>query len=620
MKRTGFLAGLLLSIALYTGLYIAFFTDVSKALYINIVFRNIYIPVIGWFLILLYAVLWSRLFSEKLSTIVARSVLLGISVHIPILLCKLNIQFAAGSPLSRIYLYYVMVVTIAVMAALFTGSARVLQRVIVEQDKQEIFFMPVCFAFLQTYYIYATLYCAPVLLALVFGLLAAYLMLRQKPFLSVILNRIRLLMSNDFFIIGVLFTLGFALRVFFSIQMLKATGGGSTFVDGSDDGRTYDAIGWAIAKNGASLFSKEYIPTVFDPAYSLFLSVVYKIFGHNFHAATFIQSAINGILPVVTYFIGRLLFSRKVGILAGALLCFDQAAIMHSVVLGTEALFPVLLALSLLFFILYFKGPPKAGYLVLTGAFFGLCVITRYMLLMMPIFMFIALLFVKGMKFRKKIAAIAIISMVGLLLILPITTLNYINTGEFHLVERSSDRIHTVWYGRYPGMEDRSPSNMRLVEIGFDPFRRPVESLLFIFKHPVKLTTTYAEILSKRLCNFFFWPNFGFSDPILLLNPSRAPNEFGSTIEFYLFVVYLVGLAVTVRRIPKERAVVILFIAFSYFIFIHVILFMFSTPRYRVPVIPYQMIILSAGFFWIRHFVSQKLTNCNIKIGSDHAT
>ncbi len=212
------------------------------------------------------------------------------------------------------------------------------------------------------------------------------------------------------------------------------------------------------------------------------------------------------------------------------------------------------------------------------------------------------------------------ISLVGFIFILPITALNYNNTGELHLVEKSNDRIDIVWYNSYTGREDMSPSNMRLVKIGFDPFRKPVESFLFIFKHPVKLTITYSEILSKRLCNFFFWPNFGFSDPILLLNPSRAPNEFGSTIEFYLFVTYFVGLAVTVRRIPKERAIVVLFMAFSYFIFIHVILFMFSTPRYRVPVIPYQMIILSAGFCWIYRFISQKMTNCKVKIGSNDVT
>jgi 4-amino-4-deoxy-L-arabinose transferase-like glycosyltransferase len=312
---------------------------------------------------------------------------------------------------------------------------------------------------------------------------------------------------------------------------------------------------------------------------------------------------INALVPVAVYYIAKELFSKEVGMLGAVIVSFDQASIMHSVVLGTEALFTVLLAFAVLCVIRYFKDPSKRIYIFFTGALMGLCVITRYTLLLILFFIFITSLFIKGRKFRGKVLDMALITLTALLFISPITAINYSNTGRFYLVEKSEDRLDIVWYNRYTGREEMCPSNLRLVAIGFDPFKKPLDSALLIFKKPVKLIATCAEMWSKRLVNFFFWPNFGFSDPILLVNPSRFPNEFGSTLEFYLFVGYMIGLYKAVRNVRLDRSTLVIFMVFAYFIFIHVILFMFSTVRYRVPVIPCQAVVLAAGIYTVYLFL-----------------
>lgn len=607
MKSGNIIKQAALSIALYASLYFAFFTDISKAFYVTVLFRDVYIPVVGWICIALYAVAWSRISGERAKKIASWAILLGMSAHLPILLCKLNVQLSAPSPIAIVYIYYIRFVTMACLSALAGASLYVAGRAISGSDGKARFFIPLVLLTPHIFLVFFKLNVVMTLSTLIFGAILYYLVTCRREEMAAIPGTIRSILANERTWVIIIFLIGFLLRLFFAIQMLKKTGGGSTFIDGSDDGRTYDQIGWAIAQNTAQLFNGTMIPSAYDPGYSLFLALIYKIFGHNLYAVTFIQSAINGLVPVVTFYIGKTLFSRQVGILASLLLAFDQASIMHSIVLGTEALFTVLLTSSFLFLIRTFKEPQKKMNSLLTGIFLGLSIITRYLLAMMPIFFFVTALFIKGWSLRNKIFKIIIISLIALACILPITALNYYNTHQFYLVERTGSRIDVVWYNSYTGREDMCPSNMKFVQIGFDPFRKPLDSIVFIFKKPVVFAGMCAEIWSKRLMTFLFWPNFGYSDPIMLVNPSKLANEFGSTMEFYFFLVYLVGLCLAVKQVEKERAVLVIFMAISYFIFIHVILFMFSTVRYRVPVIPHLYIIFAVGLYAIYRFVDKGL-------------
>jgi 4-amino-4-deoxy-L-arabinose transferase-like glycosyltransferase len=279
---------------------------------------------------------------------------------------------------------------------------------------------------------------------------------------------------------------------------------------------------------------------------------------------------------------------------------------MHSVVLGTEALFTALVAAALLCIIYHLKRRFRRKYILLAGICLGLAAITRYMLFMLPIFILAVYLFINGIDLRKKIVNVALMYVFMLICIMPVTLVNYINTHEFHLVEKSGDRMDIVWYNSYLGREDMCPSNLIFVEAGFDPFKKPAEAALFVLKHPVKFTGLCYRVWSKRLRNFLFWPNFGFSDPLILVNPSRMPNEFGSTMEFYFFIVYIIGSFVLLQGLPADRARLVLLVPILYFIFIHAILFMFSTVRYRVPVIPYLSIIFAVGLNRIFSFVRRE--------------
>lgn len=599
-----FLKGLVLSLAAYVFLFIIFFTDLSKAFYIHLLFRYIYFPLYGWLIIVIYAFLWAFLFNESILSVLRRAVLLGISMHISILLYKLHVQLLQGSPISSIYLYYINFVTIAVFAMLVFGAVSIIRQIALRGYDHALFFMPLVFLFITLSFLYFKIGSSITIFGIGLGILITYAMSYRLE----VIKAAKRLVSNDKFVICSLFLIGFLVRFAFSLQILKLTGGGNVFIDASDDGRSYDALAWIIAQNPAKAFSAgEVFPTFWEPGYILFLSAIYKVFGHNFHAATIFQSIVNGLLPASSYLIGRFLFSKKVGILSGVLIAIDQALIMYSVVLGTEALSAALLSLVVLFFILYLRDPSRRLFIYILGLILGLSFIVRSSFMLLPIFMFLAFLFIEGVTFRRKILDMIGIMLISLCVVLPVTFMNYLNTGDFHLIVRSSDRLQACWLSALPGGEDVSPSNVKFIAMGIEPFKKPYASLSIVLKDPIRFVRTGLEIWPKRLRNFFYWPNFGFSDPVMLVNSSKIANEFASTTEFYMLITYLLGLYFTLRAVCRNRLPIILIMVIACFICVHVFLYRVNTVRYRVVVIPYMLIILSVGAANLSKFVSKGL-------------
>ncbi|GEM_PF-7021747 len=598
-KREKVLLKTVAVIAAYAGLHLSFFTPLSKGLIYHNLFRDNFIPAAGWICSLIYAVIWIRFFGVSSKIVLPRMVGLAAIYHIMVVLWKLNVQLAAGSPVALPYIYCVKIATIISLAAMTAASIGIIRAILDSRGdfNRSIFFMPLAVLWAYLALLYARQEPALTVTALMLGLIAVYVSVKMPRLILSAKRVLKGIVADERRLILIIFFFAFVVRWGFSLQILHVTGGGSTFVDASDDGRSYDAKASSISRDPVrELSNGKNLPDIWDPGYILMVSAVYTAFGKNYYALTAIQSALNGLLSVVVYLIARHLFTKRVAIASAFFASLDQALIMYSVVIGTEALFVLFMSCTALFFIRYLKKPGDRKYTILTGVFFGLSFITRSMLMALPLFMLCVSCFViRKRRFTDKTLDIVRIMAAASFIIIPITVLNYINTGEFHLTARYNDRLIICWESSLVGGEDLSPSNNRLIMMGMDPFRHPLQSAFLIMDDPVRFIKPVLEIYPKRIRNFFFWPNFGFFDPLILVNPSRYANEYGSSAEFYYFILFIIGTVFLVRKIAPDRRRAVLLMMIVYFILIHIGIYRVNTVRYRVPIHPYIVIIYSLG-------------------------
>jgi len=602
---------LIMAAALPFALWWAFMSQASVSIGIQNVFRVTYLPVAGWLCAVLYGLAWSRLFSLNISRTMSLAALMTAPAHITILLYKLNAQLMAGGDISRVYIIYIGAITAFVMGSMLLWSGRLVKAAVLKRDDKSLFLLPIVLVTLAVLLLYFRSFklfaFIPVVLAGSFALITVCC--RDKAI--AVMGMAKKIVKTDGSFIVLLFLLALLVRLAFSAQILTATGGGEVFVSASDDGDTYDTAAWSIARDPAKAMTGGRIfPLIFDPGYVLFLAAVYKAFGHNFYALTFVQSAVNAMVPVFIFLTARLLFSRRVAVLAAFFACVDQALVMYSVVIGTEALFLFFLSAVLLLFLYRIKGQGSGPSLWAAGICLGLAVITRSMLILLPLFMYMVwMLADKSTRLRVKTTGSVVLCAGMLVAILPVTAMNYINVKKFHLIARSNNRLAICWGSDIKGMEGITPSNKKFIEMGIDPFNDPKGSIKAVLRSPGKFAKAGLEIWPKRVMNFFFWPNFGYCDPVVLVNPSRLPNEFGSAAELYIAILSFIGAWALIRRVPVQRHTLVIVMIIMYFLLVHVLLYRVNTVRYRVAVIPYVWVVTCLGLERAAHFISKNVKN-----------
>ena len=106
-----------------------------------------------------------------------------------------------------------------------------------------------------------------------------------------------------------------------------------------------------MLKNGTILTqsNNEYIslfPNTFG--YSFILSLVLRIFGENPQVPLYFNAIISAGAAVISYYIGKLLFGRRIGLVVLLLSMFIPSQILYTSVNGSEALFTVVVYLAAL--------------------------------------------------------------------------------------------------------------------------------------------------------------------------------------------------------------------------------------------------------------------------------
>ncbi|MDX1695125.1 MAG: glycosyltransferase family 39 protein [Ketobacteraceae bacterium] len=216
----------------------------------------------------------------------------------------------------------------------------------------------------------------------------------------------------------------------------------------------YDRIAWYLSEGEGYRWYFGLECTYRPPVYPAFLAAIYWIAGPDYYIARIVQTFFIATQSVLTYLIGRELFSRKTSLLAGAVVSLYLTLICFSVTLMSENLF-ISLMLAVVLFFLKLHGGKRFVYVVGAGIFSALAILCR------PSAAPLILLFLPWFFWRTANRKQALQQLACFLLIIavPVTGWiyrNYTVTGEIFFIDSRSG------YNLYIGYNERSPGNFHM--------------------------------------------------------------------------------------------------------------------------------------------------------------
>lgn len=576
---------------------------VAYMIKIPLVYRMLPIPVFAWIAILAYTATYAFINKKLLNESWPGILLLGFASHMWVLMIDLIRLISSGTPIARVYILYIWCYIFLVTTAIFVWGAYIIFSAVSEARRPlprvfDFYFMPVpvLVAYALVSFILLRLYffTSAVILS---SLLIFYLGFNEKAgrLISKCMGIFKNIIGRELIYILMLFLFAFSLRMLTGLHMLQVLG--DNFILTSDDGETYHRLGSIIANAPSSLFHGIKItPKGFDPGCSIFWGIFYRIFGFGFFKVILFQNLLNAIAGVVLYFtVKNLTKNRIIAVISFILFALSQALIYISTVIATESLaIPLLILLTLGFFKYADRKADSDNYWLLffLGVIFAVMSVIKAMMFSCFLLILLWAFFAIRKPLARRMKDIALFAAVVYITLLPMAYANYLNTGGFYMISES--KAKEAWV--LPTLTPYSPGNEELVEMGIAPFQDLAGSLRAIIRHPFKFTKVESRLLFIRVKNYFGWYNWGYVDPVFLVNSAYIKNTYSEGLELYSYIVFFIGLYYLARHAERKKLSFI-FLIISYFVFVHAVLFRMGTIRFRAIIDPYLLSIAAAGLF-----------------------
>ena len=169
-----------------------------------------------------------------------------------------------------------------------------------------------------------------------------------------------------------------------------------------DEGENLN-IAWNLANGRMQDFAISYPFVPHPPLYFIAVGMALKIFGNSLVVERFITVLFGLITVVVVYLLGREVYGEKLGLFASFLYSIHPAAIYFGRMGFANNLVALLNLLALYLLVLYLKNL-RLWYVILSGFFVGLAMVTEYS----GIFTFAAFVFALLLYDRKRLWIIMI--------------------------------------------------------------------------------------------------------------------------------------------------------------------------------------------------------------------
>jgi 4-amino-4-deoxy-L-arabinose transferase-like glycosyltransferase len=372
--------------------------------------------------------------------------------------------------------------------------------------------------------------------------------------------------------------------------------------------------------------------------YTMYLVIVYAIFGPNPLAARLIQALVVGLLhPFLVYrltqqiinpltekytdFSGRL--RQRVPLIAAGVTAVYTYFIYYTVTLMTEPFYITGVLTTLLLTILLTNHPTglrSRKIAILLGIAISATVLLRQVfLIFLPIlFGWLLLSTFRRYSWRDILSAISASFVVVVIAILPITIFNYTRFGQFVLLNTNTG--YAFYWANHPfygtqfkpasemgtTYQDLVPAELRRLDEAALDRELLKRGLMFVLDDPKR----YLQLSLSRVPEYFkFWPDPASSQ---ISNLSRI-SSFGILFPFMLFGLLFpkikIGLSADERiLIHPSRSIVLLYLFIAVYTAIH--LLTWAQIRYRLPVdailIPFSAFAFSNIGELIRQSVHHK--------------
>lgn len=340
------------------------------------------------------------------------------------------------------------------------------------------------------------------------------------------------------------------------------------------------------------------------PLYAYFLGFFFKLFGDNAAVVYFFQYILGAVNCVAAYFIGKKIFDRRAGFIAGIFCSLYGLFIFYESLLVYVSLSLFLNSLLFLFILKIQHGPGRRN-LFWLGIFLGICAITQASIIIFGIFAVLWILKKNSLALRNAARGLSFF-ILGLAAVIGSVTLrNYLAEKDFVLIAGN------VGFNFYCGNNPKAsgtffcPSNIGLNQE--DMFRDAVimannesgrrlttrgasdfwfrKAASFILKEPVN----YSKLFLRKLAVIFSPIEFIHDiEYHLIANKIRIFKVIFTDLKFILPAAFL-GMLFSRKRFKDTAflymALVSLALGISLF---------FVSSRYRVTMVPYLAVF--AGF------------------------
>ncbi len=187
-----------------------------------------------------------------------------------------------------------------------------------------------------------------------------------------------------------------------------------------------DAVGWNLAQgHGFTASHNGYVPGIFrTPAYPAFLSVVYRIFGHDYHAAFWAQSLVDSLTAVLVLMIARRFLSRAAAILAGLLYATYPYAAVYCGFLSQDVLLTFTVTATVVLLIRAQDEPDYWPLWLWCGVAVGFAALVKNFLLLLVLLVGAVILTTKNIRQKAKACSWAALGLA--LVISPWVVRNYL--------------------------------------------------------------------------------------------------------------------------------------------------------------------------------------------------
>jgi tetratricopeptide (TPR) repeat protein len=346
------------------------------------------------------------------------------------------------------------------------------------------------------------------------------------------------------------------------------------------------------------------------PLYAYFLGMIYAIAGPSLTAAKIIQHAFGALTCSLIFLFADRYFGRRIAVLSGLLSAFNWVFIYHEDELLLDSLL-ALLSVTIIWQLLRAADKPSFRAFFIAGLWLGAACITRpnYLAFLPAIFIWLAILQkgVMGKALKYSIYAAA-----GcLLIILPVTARNIIVGRDAVLIASQGGINFYIGNNQHadgataalpefgPTWQYSDAEYLAKVEtgrLGREMKQSEVSSffnrkgLRYIVSEPLD----WVGLMIKKLD--YFWNGFEISNNQNLYFYRRfAPVTKILPPLFYLISpLSLLGLYLIARR-DRSLLIIPLFVI-TYML---TVIAFFVTSRFRLPVLPFLIILASLGVFYL---------------------